>query len=98
MIARAGVGDPWLFPRLRAGYEGRPFQEPSLAEVGQVLLKHIHALAELDSPKVAALQARKLIKYYARPFEGSQRALVTLEGQKVNSLDDITTLVERFFS
>ncbi len=66
MIGRAGVGQPWLFQMLSAQDQGQTYCKPSTAEIGQLFLKHIQGLVELDNEIIATLQARKLSKYYFR--------------------------------
>lgn len=61
MIARACMGQPWLFSQLT----NDDFIAPTAKEVGAVFIDHIEQLAELDTPFRAVLQARKIGKYYA---------------------------------
>ena len=69
MIARASVGRPWLFAQIKAEAQGHVFTPPSFADIGQLFLQHVQGLIALEGEKVAVLQSRKLIKYYARAFE-----------------------------
>lgn len=62
MIARAALGQPWLFQQI----SDTNFIPPSIPEVIECFLDHIHRLAAVDSPFRALLQARKIIKYYTR--------------------------------
>ena len=66
MIARAGLGQPWLIAQLEAELNGHTFTPPALQDIGQSYLEHIHYLAQLDGETRALLQARKLAKYYGR--------------------------------
>jgi tRNA-dihydrouridine synthase B len=67
MIARAGVGQPWLIAQLTAELQQQTFSPPSILQIGKIFIEHIQQLAELlHSEKFAILQARKLAKYYAR--------------------------------
>lgn len=67
MIARAGVGQPWLIRKLIAQMKGEEFVDPCLNEIGTVFIQHIQQLAALlVNEKFAVLQARKLTQYYAR--------------------------------
>lgn len=70
MLARAGVGQPWLIRKLMAEMNQQPFTTPPLNEIGQMFLEHVQQLASLlKSEKFAMLQARKFAKYYARGLE-----------------------------
>jgi tRNA-dihydrouridine synthase B len=67
MIARAGVGQPWLIQKLIAELKQEKFITPALPEIGAIFIEHVQQLiALLNSEKFAILQARKLAKYYAR--------------------------------
>lgn len=64
MIARAGVGQPWLIKKLQAEWHGLPFQQPSAS---MLLLEHVHGLIELlQSERKALQETRQFAKYYAR--------------------------------
>jgi tRNA-dihydrouridine synthase B len=67
MIARGGVGQPWLIGKLMAEMNQQPFTPPSSQEIGLIFLEHATELASLlNSEKFAIFQVRKFAKYYAR--------------------------------
>lgn len=66
MIARASVGQPWLFAQLSAQLREESFVPPSLQEIGQLFIRHINGLIKLEGERNAILQGRKFAKYYAR--------------------------------
>ena len=67
MIARAGVGQPWLIGKLIAEIEQKPFSLPTIEETGKIYIAHIeHLIKLLNNEKIAVLQARKLARPYAR--------------------------------
>lgn len=67
MIARAGVGQPWLIQKLLTEANDQHFIPPTLEERGEIFLEHIvHLMDLLQNEKFALLQARKFAKYYAR--------------------------------
>ena len=66
MIARASVGQPWLFQQLQLELTGQRFKFPSITAIGAIYLEHIQRLAELETEFLAVIQARKLAKYYIR--------------------------------
>jgi len=67
MIARAGVGQPWLIQELITKYSNQKFIKPSLEEISGIFLEHVEKLALLlQSEKHAIIQSRKFAKYYAR--------------------------------
>jgi tRNA-dihydrouridine synthase B len=67
MIARAGVGQPWLIGKLVADIQQKPFTIPTIKEIGEIYITHVNHLAKLlKNEKIAVLQARKLARSYAR--------------------------------
>ncbi len=95
MIARASVGQPWLFEKIYQEMQGLIYTPPSLIEIGEVFLAHVRGLIELEGEKVALLQTRKLGKNYARDYF-DRIAFIKAMGQ-VNSYNDLATLVEQNF-
>lgn len=96
MIARAGMGQPWLIQQLIMEARGMPYQAPDSAERAKLFLTHIRDLKVLlESEKFAMLQGRKFAKYYARHL--ANRADFC---EEVNTCEDILTLAkicERYF-
>ncbi|HBY56011.1 MAG TPA: nitrogen regulation protein [Coxiellaceae bacterium] len=67
MIARAGVGQPWLIGKLIAETQQKDFIIPTPEEVGKIFITHVeHLIKLLNNEKIAVLQARKLAKNYAK--------------------------------
>lgn len=96
MIARAGVGQPWLIARLIAEMNNLPFIPPPLLQVGELFLEHISDLAKLlNSEKFAVIQARKFAKYYGR--ELTKRAEMTLEVNQCESLSGLARICQKYF-
>jgi tRNA-dihydrouridine synthase B len=94
MIARASVGQPWLFEQIHQELHGNTFTPPSLTERGKLFLEHVQGLIELDTELPAVLQARKLGKYYAR-----QQTTPELIAQlnTANQFIDLIDIVENHF-
>jgi len=87
MIARAGVGQPWLYEQLRTQIQGHTFQKPSPREIAAMLSQHLDDLMSLmASEKFAILQARKFAKYYARDIADKP--------QFINALNQTSTRAE----
>lgn len=96
MIARASVGDPWLFQEILQHAEGKPFVRPSLKDVGEVFKEHIQRLIQLDNEKLAILQSRKLAKYYARSMK--HRTEYVVQAQLANTAKEQFALIDQFFN
>ncbi|MDF1654319.1 MAG: tRNA-dihydrouridine synthase [Coxiellaceae bacterium] len=94
MIARAAVGQPWLFAQIKAELKGEAFKLPTLAERGEMLLQHVRGLIALETEKPALLQSRKLAKYYARGDLPSEQLMPFFN---VCRYDELNNLVIRYF-
>ena len=95
MIARASVGRPWLFTQIKAEAQGQLFTPPSSADIGQLFLQHVQGLIALEGEKIAVLQARKLIKYYARSLEN--RTEIMRDVNEVMTYEQLTKLIAKHF-
>lgn len=96
MIARAGVGQPWLIKKLIAEINQDVFIMPSSIEIGAVFLEHTTKLVNLlNNEKFAIIQARKFAKYYARDLENKMEFV-----QDMNNCEDLKNLkrmCEKYF-
>lgn len=96
MIARAGVGQPWLIGKLIAEMNQSSYSLPDLKEIGLVFIEHVQGLTELlGNDKFAILQARKLAKYYARTMKNKIEFC-----EKINvceNLKDFEIICSHFF-
>lgn len=65
-VARGCIGNPWIFRQARDLAAGREVVQPSLAEQGEVLLKHFEFSCLLHGERLAARLMRKFgIKFAA---------------------------------
>ena len=97
MIARAGVGQPWLIKKLTAEINQEVFITPSLQEIGAVFMEHVLRLKDLlEDERFAILQARKFAKYYARPL--TTRAEFCMAVNECENLKDLERLTSRYFN
>jgi nifR3 family TIM-barrel protein len=97
MIARAGVGQPWLIQKLIAEMNGEAFLQPSFTEVGQIFLRHVRGLVALfEAEKFAILQARSFAKYYARGLKDREKFCIAMNGCK--SYSELALITQKFFS
>jgi tRNA-dihydrouridine synthase B len=97
MIARAGVGQPWLIKKLTAQINQEIFITPSLPEIGAVFIEHVLRLKDLlEDERFAILQARKFAKYYARPL--ATRAEFSMAVNECENLKNLERLTSRYFN
>lgn len=95
MIARASVGRPWLFQELAAHDKQLSFSMPSNQQIAAIFKEHISALIELESARLAALQSRKLAKYYGRCLPNTLEFTIAM--QQVTTEDHCLHLIEEYF-
>ncbi len=93
MIARASVGDPWLFQRIRAASQNKTLPFPTVAQISAVFIEHIQRLLALENEKLAILQARKLAKYYSKYFPN--RTQFVTRAQEVTSYEAILDCIHQ---
>jgi len=100
MISRASVGQPWLFEKIKKEVRGEIFIPPSNFQIGQLFLEHIQGLISLEGEKIAILQSRKLIKYYARNIQKldlNNLENLILKTQEIKYFQDLENLVLNYF-
>lgn len=89
MISRAGTGRPWLYHALLTN------KMPTVVPITQLdlMMEHLHGLAQLEDEYKAVLQSRSLIRYYFR----TQRAILPLHDfYQLTSLDAIHDFLKCF--
>ena len=91
MIARASVGQPWLFQAL----SDPAFQKPSHKAIGELFLQHAKGLIALEGEKLAMLQCRKFGKYYGRTLENKMELIEKL--REIVLFSDLEKCIEQFF-
>ncbi|MBS0359184.1 MAG: tRNA-dihydrouridine synthase, partial [Proteobacteria bacterium] len=96
MIARASVGQPWLFQKLYSESNKKTFEEPEVEHVGKIFLEHIEQLQSFENEKLAVLQSRKLAKYYARKIKDPINFVSEIQSAK--NIKTIADLTKKYFS
>lgn len=96
MVARATLGNPWIFKEIDTYLQtGVVVDRPSYNEIHQVILKHVNYLRELKGDHLAMLEMRGQIAYYLKGLPNSTNAKKELFQTK--TIDDTLNLVERYF-
>jgi tRNA-dihydrouridine synthase B len=76
MVARASLGQPWLFDKIRTELDGGVFKVPGREHIAAMLKQHARELVDLEGERMAMFQCRKLVKYYFRDsLTGAQKAM-----------------------
>ncbi|HEY6009739.1 MAG TPA: tRNA dihydrouridine synthase DusB [Geobacteraceae bacterium] len=73
MIARGGLGNPWLFRETLALLAGEEPIPPTPGERHRVAMQHLELFIELAGERVALREMRKHLAWYARGLPGAAR-------------------------
>jgi nifR3 family TIM-barrel protein len=73
MIARGGLGNPWLFRESLALLDGKDPVPPTPAERHRVALRHLELFIGLAGERVALREMRKHLAWYAKGLPGAAR-------------------------
>jgi len=96
MIGRAAQGRPWIFREI-AHYlaTGRHLPEPPVAEVGAILLGHLHALHAFYGDQAGVRIARKHLGWYAK--DRSENAAFRAVVNRAQTPTEQLRLTEAYF-
>ena len=96
MIARATLGNPWIFKEVDTYLEtGEVLPRPRYDEIHDVILRHVKYLRELKGDHLAMLEMRGQIAYYLKGLPNSTFAKKELFQTK--TIDDTLNLIETYF-
>ena len=96
MIARAALGDPWLFERVNAALEGLPApKEPNLQARMNALRRQVEEMVEQKGEFVAMPQARAQTMHYMKGLKGA--ASLRRYCCELSRLSDLDTLIDAVF-
>ena len=85
MVARAALGDPWIFRELNAAWSGaEPPEKPSLEDKKVLMLEQLSDMCELKGEYAAVREMRKVVGWYIKGLPGS----AAVRGA-VNQIDDV---------
>ncbi len=96
MIARAGLGRPWLFHQLIQEHQTGQSFPVSLVQQGELLLQHVSGLMAIEGERLALLQARKLVAYYFPMVTLSDHHMVMKN--QLSTLSDLKALLALLLS
>ncbi len=83
MLARAGIGAPWLYKQLLL-----ESNEPDLCEKITCFLMHIKGLADIEENEhIALLQGRRLLKHYFKNQVDEAKIIDLYQCDTIESLD-----------
>ena len=97
MIARAALGDPWLFERVNAALEGTPApRTPNLQARMNALRRQVEEMVEQKGEFVAMPQARAQTMHYMKGLKGA--ASLRRYCCELSHLEDLDRLIEAVFA
>ena len=95
MIARGGLGNPWMFREIEALLDGRDPVPPTAAERQDAALRHLGLFIGLAGERVALLEMRKHLAWYARGLSGASHFRAAIN--TIDRLDDLIAATRKFF-
>ena len=95
MIGRAAQGNPWIFRRFREFLQtGVELAEPSLAERGEIILRHLDMLLQFKGDYIGPREMRKHATWYTKglPHGAELRNLFN----QAETREDFIRIVDKF--
>ncbi len=94
MVARAALGNPWIFRTLKEYFDkGIIINPPSHEDKLKIMREHIELVCSYKGERLGMLQSRKQIAWYLKGFNGA--AKFRNEAGTVSTLDDMYSLIDR---
>lgn len=95
MIARGGLGNPWIFREALALQAGLAATSPTPAERMATAVRHLALFAETSGERVAVMEMRKHLCWYAKGVSGAAR--FRAEVNRLDSRKAMEELIHDFF-
>jgi len=96
MIGRGILGNPWLLNRVHHYLQtGNILPSPNTEEIKNMLLKHLHLLAEYYGEKAGVAISRKHVGWYVKSFYEAKK--FREQYTKLNTLSETTDLINEYF-
>lgn len=96
MIGRAVLGNPWLLNRTHHYLQtGEILPEPSIAQIKEMLLRHLALLTEYYGERGGMAISRKHVSWYVKSLYEAKR--FREQYTKLNTLQEATDLINEYF-
>ena len=95
MVARGGLGNPWIFREAMDLASGRPPRLAGPRERCRAALRHLELFCACHGERVALLEMRKHLCWYARGVPGA--AQFRAEVNRLRGLEEMTAAMRTFF-
>lgn len=97
MIGRAVLGNPWLLNRVHHYLQsGEILTEPSIAQIKEMMLKHLRLLVEYYGERGGMAISRKHISWYVKSLYDAKR--FREQYTKLNTLQESEDLINQYFT
>ena len=94
MVARAALGNPWIFRTLSDYFDkGIITPPPSAEDKLRIMREHIELVCSYKGEHMGMLQSRKQLAWYLKGFKGA--ASFRNEAGRVSTLSDMYELIDR---
>lgn len=93
MIGRGALGNPYIFPEIKAAVAGQPYTPPTDAQRLDIAIKHIRGIVSHKGER-AVVEMRKHIAYYVRGMRGASAFRVA--ATRAETADDMIAMIEQF--
>ncbi len=96
MVARASLGNPWIFEEINCALNNIDYLKPTNKEIYDTIIKHMDYMIELKNDHIALLEMRRQIGYYIKglPHASKVKPLIF----KIDNLDELRQLVIDYFN
>jgi tRNA-dihydrouridine synthase B len=95
LIARGCIGNPWIFKEIISLLDGTPYTDPTVAEQGDVILRHFNTILQ-DYPEVTSVfMFRKFTAKYTRRHP--DKTDVHLAMMKAVSKDELYATIKEYY-
>ncbi len=95
LVARGAVGNPWIFSQIRSLIDYGYYEEPSINERMEIMMKHLRENIEFMGERRGVIEFRKFVAGYTKNLKNSRefRSLF----MKVQDYEAAVNLVRDFF-
>lgn len=93
MIGRGAMGDPWIFGRIAAAFDGAPYREPSAEEKISLALTQLETMIRERGERAGFVEGKKHMAWYATGMRGS--AAARNEIMSAESSEAVRSIFER---
>ena len=96
MVARAALGDPWIFDRMNAAWKGESLPDlPTFEEKQEIMLTELRDMTALKGEYAAVREMRKIVGWYIKGMPGS--AAVRGAVNQITTVEEMESLIQSGF-